>query len=256
MALDSGYDPSQLATADVDADWVVRLAKNGVVRRAAGRSVPRARGPAKHGAPFKLADPTTHGTPDRTATTAHPAYGTVTVEDWTGLHRAAAPTDGFTVVRVQVARLPRHLTPQPLWLAWVGGPLSADLLAVWRWSLARCTVEHLFRFAKQTLGWTTPRLRHPAAADRWSWLVALAVWQVWLARSVVQDARLPWERPCPSPRLTPGRVRRAFGGLLGILGAPAHAPQPRGKSPGRQPGQRPPPARRFAIDKRAHSAAA
>jgi len=192
VALDSGYDPSQLATADVDADWVVRLAKNRVVRRAAGPY--RGRGaPAKHGAPFKLADPTTHGTPDRTATTAHPAYGTVTVEDWTGLHRAAAPTDGFTVVRVQVARLP------------------ADLLAVWRWSLARCTVEHLFRFVKQTLGWTTPRLRHPAAADRWSWLVALAVWQVWLARSVVQDARLPWERPCPSPRLTPGRVRRAFG---------------------------------------------
>jgi len=120
VALDSGYDPSQLATADVDADWVVRLAKNRVVRRAAGPY--RGRGaPAKHGAPFKLADPTTHGTPDRTATTPHPAYGTVTVESWTGLHRAAAPTDGFTVVRMQVARLPRHRTPQPLWLAWVGG---------------------------------------------------------------------------------------------------------------------------------------
>jgi hypothetical protein len=37
--------------------------------------------------------------------------------------------------------------------------------------LRRFVVEHAFRFVKQTLGWTTVRPRHPAAADRWTWLV-------------------------------------------------------------------------------------
>jgi hypothetical protein len=111
-------------------------------------------------------------------------------------------------------------------------------------------VEHAFRFAKQSLGWTTVRPRHPAAADRWTWLVAAVFWQLWLARPVVADQRLPWERPRPPEHLTPGRVHRAFGGLLARLGTPAQAPQPRGKSPGRRPGQRPGPAVRFVVVRR------
>jgi hypothetical protein len=35
-------------------------------------------------------------------------------------------------------------------------------------------LEHTFRFLKQSLNWTLPRVRHPEQADRWSWLVALA----------------------------------------------------------------------------------
>jgi len=41
-------------------------------------------------------------------------------------------------------------------------------------------VEHAFRFFKQTLGWTTVRPRHAEAADRWTWLIASACWQLWL----------------------------------------------------------------------------
>lgn len=255
VALDSGHDPSQLALADLDADVVVRLAKNRVFRRAPGPYGGRG-APAKHGPVFRLKDATTHGAPDRTATAEHPAYGTVTVDAWAGLHAEACAAGVFTVVRVQVQHLPRHPAPQPLWLAWIGGPLPADLRDVWRWYLARFTVEHLFRFLKQALGWTTPRLRHPEAADRWTWLLALAVWQLWLARPLVADQRLPWERPCPSARLTPGRVRRAFAGLFATLGSPAAAPQPRGNAPGRRLGQRPRPAPRYAVEKRTHPTAA
>jgi hypothetical protein len=32
--------------------------------------------------------------------------------------------------------------------------------------LRRFDLEHTFRFVKQTLGWTKPRIRTPAAADR------------------------------------------------------------------------------------------
>ncbi|HTD76718.1 MAG TPA: transposase, partial [Chloroflexota bacterium] len=196
---------AQLAQAHLDADLVVRLAKNRVFRRAPGPYSGRGR-PHKHGSVFKLKDARTHGRPDRSASLEHPAYGMVTVDAWTELHVQDAANAPFTVVRVQVEHLPRHGRPSPLWLAWIGGELPNDLHQVWRWYLRRFTVEHAFRFAKQSLGWTTVRPRHPAAADRWTWLLAAVFWQLWLARPVVADQRLPWERPRPPERLTPGRV--------------------------------------------------
>ena len=117
-------------------------------------------------------------------------------------------------------------------------------------------MEHGFRFLKQVLGWTTVRPAAPAAADRWTWLLALALWQLWLARALVADQRLPWERPLPPARLTPGRVRRAFTGLLGALGTPARPPKPRGKAPGRRPGQCPGPHPRHPVVRRKRERAA
>ena len=54
--------------------------------------------------------------------------------------------------------------------------------------------EHTFCFLKQSMGWTTPRVRHPEQADRWSWLIVAAYTQLRLAREGVADLRLPWER--------------------------------------------------------------
>jgi hypothetical protein len=174
----------------------------------------------------------------------------VTVETWTHLHARATPQTTLTLVRVQVEQLPgKRLPPQPLWLAWIGGPLPADLHQLWRWYLRRFVVEHAFRFLKQTLGWTTVRPRSPAVADRWTWLLAAGLWQLWLGRALVADARLPWERrPTCSP--TPGQVHRAFAGLLAGLGSPAREPQARGNSPGRPPGFRPGSAPRFSFVRR------
>jgi DDE superfamily endonuclease/Transposase DDE domain len=170
VALDSAHDVGQLAQADLDADLVVRLAKNRVFRRAPGPYPGHGR-PAKHGPRFKLQDARTHGHPDRSASLEHPVYGTVTADAWTALHIEDAAAAPFTVVRVQVEHLPRHGRPTPLWLAWLGGALPVDLHQVWRWYLRRFTVEHAFRFAKQSLGWTTVRPRSPAAAERWTWLL-------------------------------------------------------------------------------------
>lgn len=102
----------------------------------------------------------------------------------------------------------------------------------------RFDLEHTFRFLKQTLNWTTPRLRHPEQADRWSWLMLSAYTQLRLARSLVADQRLPWERRISERPLTPCRVRRAFWSLLITLGTPANVPKPRGHSPGRPKGRR------------------
>jgi DDE superfamily endonuclease len=253
--LDSGYDVGQLVQAQLEVSVLVRLAQHRVFRRAPGPYPGRGR-PAKHGPPLRLKDPRTHGSPARSARLEHPTYGTVTVEAWPALHVPGAAEAPFTVLRVQVEHLPRHGPPAPLWLAWIGGPLPDDLLQVWRWYLRRFAVEHAIRFAKQSLGWTTVRPRHPAAADRWTWLLAAVCWQLWLARAAVADAHLPWERPRPAEQLSPGRVRRALGGLLAEVGTPAHAPQPRGKAPGRRTGQRPGPAPRLLVARRSHPDAA
>ncbi|MDQ6669450.1 MAG: hypothetical protein M3069_01575, partial [Chloroflexota bacterium] len=166
--LDSGYDLETLAHATVDADLLVRLAKHRVVYHAPERHPGRGR-PRLHGEPFRLADSATHGQPQRSTQLDHPVYGAVTIDVWTELHVSGAPDAPFSVIRVQVERLPNEkLPPRPLWLAWIGGPLPTDLSTLWRWYLRRFTVEHAFRFLKQTLGWTTVRPRHPNAADRWT----------------------------------------------------------------------------------------
>src|SRR5436190_9286032 len=117
VTLDSGYDLETLAHATVDADLLVRLIKSRVVYRTPERRVGRGR-PRLHGERFCLADTRTHGRPRQSAHLDHPLYGTVHVDVWIGLHVAAAPDAPFSVIRVQVERLPNmKLAPQPLWLA-------------------------------------------------------------------------------------------------------------------------------------------
>ncbi len=61
-----------------------------------------------------------------------------------------------------------------MWL-YVGGwagPGPPDLDVCWSAYLRRFDIEHTYRFAKNTLGWTTPSLCTPEQADRWTWLIA------------------------------------------------------------------------------------
>jgi hypothetical protein len=101
----------------------------------------------------------------------------------------------------------------------------------------RFDLEHTFRFLKQSMGWTTPRVRHPEQADRWTWLVVAAFTQLRLARSGVADRRLPWERRYDTGHLTPIRVHRVVSALLAQLGTLAKPPKPCGRSPGRPKGR-------------------
>lgn len=253
---DSQSDLAALVAAELTVDWLARLACH---RRFSRPPLPYAGTgrPRKHGPVFRLKEATSHGTPDRTQTDADPDYGTVTIDVWDRLPAQATPAVEMTMVRVTVAHLPRRTEPPaPLWLAWHGGALPDDLRVVGRWYQRRFAVEHSFRFLKQEVGWTTIHPRAPATADRWRWLLAAGLWQLWLARAHVADARVPWERPVAADRLSPGRVRRAFGGLLLQVGAPVRPPIPRGKSPGRRGGQGPGRAPRYPVQRRGPSTAA
>ena len=168
-----------------------------------------------------------------------------------GIQCEKAPIVRGTVVLVEVGRLPRQTRkPKKLWL-WFSGEGEADLDLLWRAYLRRFDLEHTIRFLKQTLGWTSPRVRHPEQADRWSWLVLAAYVQLRLARSCAKDRRLPWERPQLERRLTPCRTLRGFATLLAAVGTPARAPKPCGRSPGRPKGRLSGRAKRYPALKKA-----
>jgi hypothetical protein len=264
VVFDAGYDSAQLSLdlADLPVAVLVRLRSDRCFYHDPPPRPPAANGrPRRHGAKFAFADPTTWPAPTATLVTTDDQYGTVTVHAWAGLHPKQHRHPGHgsggprpivrgTIIRVQVQRVPaKTRPPKVLWLWWAG-PGQLDLDLAWRAYVRRFDLEHTVRFAKQTLGWTTPRPCHPEQAARWTWLVLTCYAQLRLARQVATDVRLPWERPRPPGKLSPYRVRRGFPRLLCTLGSPASAPKPSGRSPGRPKGSRPGPAARYPAIKK------
>ncbi len=265
FVFDAGYDPIALTVdlSDLMVAVLVRI-RGDRVFYAAPVPVPGRPGrPPRHGARFLCADPTSWPVPDQILDTEDEQYGRVQVACWGGLHPKLAgrgrwthcaepPIVPGTVIRVEVEHLPRPTARavKTLWLWWAG-PGRPDLDRCWRSYIRRFDLEHTFRFCKQALGWTTPRVRTPEQADRWTWLVLLAYTQLRLARPIAVDTRLPWERSLPAHRLTPARIRRDFPRLQPILGTPASPPKPCGRSPGRPIGSRRGPAPRQPAIKKA-----
>jgi hypothetical protein len=261
FSFDAGYDSVQLslALADEPVCLLVRL-RAGRCFYADPTSQPPTGRPRRHGAKFVCADPTSWPEPTAQWSTEDPQYGRVQLQAWSGLHplpqqhaqrgtRRPRPLVRGTLIRLEVDHLPRPTkAPEPLWFWW-WGPVLPDLAVVWQAYVARFSIEHTFRFFKQTLKWTTPKLRSPEAADRWTWLLLLAYVQLRLARDHVADVRLPWQPPLPPERRTPAQVRRGFSQLLVHLGSPACVPKPCGRSPGRPKGKRSAPATRFPAVK-------
>ncbi len=186
FSFDAGYDSIQLslALADEPICLLVRLRSGRCFYADPTRQRPTGR-PRRHGAKFVCDDPTTWPEPTDHWSTDDPQYGRVQLQAWGGLHpipqlhaqrgtRGLRPLVRGTLIRLEVEHLPRPTkTPQPLWFWW-RGPTPPDLAEVWQAYVARYSIEHTFRFFKQTLKWTTPKLRAPAAADRWTWLLLLA----------------------------------------------------------------------------------
>jgi hypothetical protein len=265
---DAGYDPVQLVTelGGARAAVLVRIRRDRCFYPDPMPGSPNPRGgrPRRHGPKFACDDPSTWPPPSWEHAEDDRQYGCVRVRAWAGLHaktqehptrgtRQPRPIINGVLLLVEVSRLPRPTRPtQALWLWWHAPEgVVPELAVLWRAYVRRFDLEHTFRFVKQVLNWTTPRVRLPEQADRWTWLVVLAYTQIRLARSVVEDLRLPWQAPQPPGRLTPGRVRRAFPLLLVRLGTPATAPKPCGRSPGRPRGAKSGPAPRLPALRKA-----
>jgi hypothetical protein len=256
FVFDAGYDPVKLQQRLEGSPCQI------LVRLRAGRRFygdPSLAGPPahtgrprRHGPKMKCKDPTTWPEPSAEYTCEDAGYGAVRVRAFSKMHpkvcahegrgsRGPLPIVVGTLVLVEVERLPRgerRRKPRVMWLWWHGPEGKApNLELIWRSYVRRFDLEHTFRFLKQALGWTTPRVRHPEQADRWTWLVLAAFTQLRLARAYVADVRLPWERRYEASRLTPTRVHRVVSTLLAQVGTPAEPPKPCGRSPGRPKGR-------------------
>jgi hypothetical protein len=254
VIVDAGYDVPRLAyqLSGLPVELLGRLRSDRVLQLPAPPRRPGTLGrPRKHGGELALADPATWPPPQVTTSTVTNRYGTAIAVAWDRVHprlthRSAwldhdgdLPVIEGTLIRLQVDHLPGNRDPKPVWL-WSSatGAAPDEVDQLWQAFLRRFDLEHTFRLFKQVLGWTTPKIRDPRAADRWTWLIITCHAQLRLARPLAEDLRHPWERPAPPGRLTPARVRRGFRNIRAIIPCPAGAPKPGKPGPGRPPGSR------------------
>ena len=251
VVFDAGYDVTRLAwqLADLPVELLGRLRSDRVLYFPAPPPAGGRGRPVRHGAEFALADPASWPGPQVTTSTVTSRYGVAVASAWDRLHprlthRGAwldhpgeLPVIDGTLIRLQVDHLPGDRNPKPVWL-WSSRTktTAAAMDLLWQSFLRRFDLEHTFRLFKQVLGWTAPKIRDPAAADRWTWLIIAAHTQLRLARPLAADLHLPWQRPAPQGRLTPARVRRGFRNIRATAGCPAGAPKPGKPGPGRPPG--------------------
>jgi len=227
-------------TEDIPADLLLRLRPNRCLYKVPAPYSGCGR-PRKHGDKFQLAKSDSWGEPSATFSLEDETVGQVQIQQWSDLHFKKASQRHFQVMRVT------HPHCSGLWLAWVGEQMPS-LEQIWRLYLRRFAIDHWYRFAKQRLHWTLPQLLTPQQALRWSDLMPLLSWQLWLARKLVIDNPLPWQKP--QTNLTFGRVAQGLATLLVRIGSPACSPKPRGKSLGWQSGRKRSPFPRFPIIKK------
>lgn len=253
IVMDAGYDVVRLAwlLGDLPVILVGRLRSDRVFHAPAGKR----QGPTKgrqprHGTKLVLADTATHPEPIIATGNEVPRYGHVEARAFARMHPKIDSRGGWkdhagqlpviegTVVGLRVERLPGDRDPKPVWLC-VSKPVpdnEAETDHWWSMFIRRFDLEHTFRFLKQTLGWTRPHLRNPAAADRWTWIIIATHTQLRLARPLAADHRLPWQKPLATTMLTPARVRAGHRRICATAARPARTPKPTRPGPGRPEG--------------------
>lgn len=250
---DSSYGNGKFlqATAQIPCDKIIRLRSNLVLYNSPPAYQGKGR-PRKHGTAFKLCEPSSWGEAQETICLEDSKRGELEVKRWQKLHFRNAAEIEIEVVRIEYRgkNLDRESrSRQVLWLAGVcqeSLPLAEYELLYRR----RFCLEHWYRFTKQRLHWTLPQFSETSQSERWSYLMPLLTWQLWLSRELVQDNPLPWQPQRKSRHRSPGQVAQGFGGLLAVIGSPTSAPKPRGKSPGWPQGRERSRRRRYPVVKK------
>jgi hypothetical protein len=250
IALDAGYNVTRLAwlLADLPVLLVARVRGGRVFCGPAAPKAPGTRGRrSRHGTRVRCDDPAAGPDPDL-ACQACGWHGVLAVSAWHRMHQQLTRQYGgwqhhpgeLPLVEGTLIRLAAQGPgPEPMWL-WASSPDAgqAEVTTCWQAYRRRFDIEHLFRFLKSQLGWDKPLLRDPAAADRWTWLIIAVCAQLWLARPLAADIRLPWQRPRPPAAMTPARVRAGFRHARATAGTPASPAKPGAPGPGRPKGSK------------------
>jgi hypothetical protein len=231
-----------------DAHALVRLQNN---QKLSQEPVPKPEGsrgaPRKHGPDFQL---TAIEREPEALEEFYLGKQKVRVRVWHKLHFKRLAKVIGSVVCVEFLKedgTPRY--KRPLWLFWTGPQevRPQDLCRMYLWRFA---IEHLFRFLKQHMGLNSHRSSNLDSLQRWTWIVALAYWQLLLMRDIVQPNRPAWhphKKDGLDKPLTPAQVQRSAQAFLLLSGSPASNTRSAGKGLGRPKGYRPAPRQRYEI---------
>lgn len=205
-----------------------------------------------HGDRFAFKEPETWGTPVEVIELEDPYWGRICLERWQNLHEKKGADVAYDVIRARV-HLEREKPPAALWLAWLAPePLPKEILlsveTIWRAYGCRWPVEPGIQFRKERLGWTQPRFHSKEVGDHWGELISIACWMLFLARSIVADNPLPWQKPQQS--LTPQRVQQSLQPIFELIGSPARPPKRRGNAPGWPQGRHRTPKQHYKVVKK------
>lgn len=246
-----GCAPFLLATADIPTDKVIRLRPNLCLAGPPGPYKGRGRHPI-HGAKFKFKDPSTWQEPESSFEMDDPDLGKIQVKLWENLHLRKAATCPMLIARLErLEKKGSRRLPKVIWIAWIGEE-PPEPQTWWQHYMRRYTVDHWYRFAKQRLYWTLPMFSTPEQGERWSDLMPLITWELWLARPLGVDKPLPWQKK--QETMTPGRVCQGMNDIFAEIGTPVRLPKPRGKSPGWPKGRQRARRKRFNVVKKTLSA--
>lgn len=180
---DAGCDVTRLAWVlrDLPVGPVGRVRSDRVMRPAEATEDARRQRPPKHGPEFRFTKPETRPEPAITTVTDTTNHGRAETQAWGRVHPRVThrsswldhdselPLAEGTLMRLKVEHPSKDRDAPPVW-SWSSKTSATpdDVDRLWQAFLRCFDLEHTFRFAKQTLGWTTPKLRTPEAADRWN----------------------------------------------------------------------------------------
>jgi hypothetical protein len=245
IVADRGYCTPDFLRAchDLGYTCLIRLKSDRKLYRKGVRIHPRGPVP-KDGPVFQGKRKETHGEPEATASLQDKKGRLVQVRRYSDLHFQEARDLTVSVIEVE-REAAKGSKRDPRLSYYVTLDDSILLSEVPSRYALRFSEEHGLRFFKQDLLWTAVHVRTPEQFERWSWLVAIAMVQLYLARDLGQALYRPWERK--DRPVTPAQVRRMMPTILLQLGTPARPCQPRGISPGRSKGFRPKPVPHFPV---------
>ena len=248
VLLDRGYDCNWLwcKCSGLPIDLLGRLKGNRCFYKPAPPHTGKGGRPRLDGTKLKLSDPSTQKSPDHTWDGMDGKGHSVRICWWEHMHVKDARWLDLTII--QVSR--PHATnserdPRISWFVYQGHNPQEGLAQIALMYGLRFCQEHSYRFDKQALLWTQPRLRTPEQFDRWSQVVAIVHNLITFAREFIAPELHPWENKQRNP--TPQQVRRGLAKFLPQLGTPASPPKPRGNPKGRKKGTLVRKATRFPV---------
>ena len=187
VVFDAGYDVTRLTwlLAELPVELLGRLRSDRVMGLPAPPRRPGTNGrPRKHGRELALSDPAAWPDPQITTSTVTARYGTAGAAAWDRVHprlthRAAwldhdgdLPVIEGTLIRLRSITCPATGIPSRCGF---GGHGPAPRLSTWTGAGSRSCADLTWSTSfsgcwEQASGWTRPKIRDPAAADRWTWL--------------------------------------------------------------------------------------